>query len=242
MGKEKELGIDHIYVVHAPVGYEKHEKHLFKELKQKYGFDYEFLDGDSDEKIIEYFVPNIENMMTKGNIMCTLNHIRFYEKMIQNEDKYALIFEDDPYFIGNFIEKIKPVINEAKNLDESFFISLENSTLKFPSCKVLKKGKYLYENNYGRCACAYMIDRKAAENMLDSLKIQKCNKPIDHWHNDLVKYGYIKIYWAHPAFVEQGSLNGKLSSTKSTRTQGLMRKIKWQAQKFYKTQIYRRFK
>lgn len=242
MGKEKEIGIDHIYVVHAPIGYKKHEEHLRIVLKQNYNFDYQFIDKDNDELISQYFVSDIRNTMSKGAMMCTLNHIVFYEQIIKNNDKYALILEDDPYFIGNLRHKLEKVIKKANELEGGFIISLENSILEFPSRKVLKKNKLLYESDHGRCAGAYIIDQKAAQNILASLKIKKCDIVIDFWHNELIRNGIVKMYWADPPFVEQGSLNGKLSSVKSTRTQGIIRRIKWLAQKYYKSYIYRYFK
>lgn len=237
MGKEKEIGINRIYVVHAPVGYEQQEKRLQSILKDKYGFDYEFLERDPDELIPEYFIANIREELSQGTIMCTLNHIMFYKRMVQNNDKYALILEDDPFFNKNFPQKLKQVVSEASRLPIGFFISLENSTLKFPSRKIIRKNKSIYEADRGRCAGAYLLDLKAAENIINWLKYQKCDKTIDHWHNDLIAANVFKMYWAHPPFVEQGSLNGKMNFAKSTKDKGIKRRISWLFQKCYKSYV-----
>jgi glycosyl transferase family 25 len=241
MGKEKELGIDHVYIVHAPKGYERHEKRLY-DILGKYGFDFEFLGNDPEELIPYYFVENIGEVMGRGATMCSLNHIMFYETMINNGDNLALILEDDPYFSRHFVKYLRQIVAESQTLQPGFFISLENSTLKFPPRKEIKKGKYIYEASRGRCAGAYLIDATAARNIIERIKRHKCDKVIDHWHNDLIDENIFKMYWAHPTCVEQGSISGRISSNNSTQHAGIMRRISWIAQKIYKTYILRLFK
>jgi len=209
--------------------------------------DYEFVtDGDTSnfnkELLQKYFCNNIEEVLTKGIISCTLNHIIAYEKMVKNNNRYALIFENDPFFLGDFVNKIKNVTAEANTLEPGFIISLENTTLEFPDYKKIKKGKLLYGASRGRCAGAYLIDLYGAKKILESLETQKCCQVIDWWHNTLISNNIIKMYWAHPAFVEQGSHNGLMSSTISSKNKSMSRSLRWTAQKFYKMYIYRWFK
>ena len=241
MGKEKDLGIDGIYVVHALKGYEYHESRL-KDVFGEYGFDFSFVtDGDptlwSDDVISAYFSSDIKAILSGGVLSCTLNHIYCYEKMIRNNDRFALVFENDPFFLGNFSEEIVPIVKEAEKLKEGFIISLEITTFKFPPRKDVQKNKLVYPANYGRCAGAYLIDQTAARNILADLKTNKCSQVIDWWHNTLIDNNVVKMYWAHPPIVEQGSHNGKMHSTISSKTKGLGRKIKWEIQKFYKMRV-----
>ena len=242
----KEFGIEGIYIVHAKEGYEIHEQRI-KETFSQLNLDYELVtDGDvsnfNEELLQKYFCGNIESVLSKGVLSCTLNHILSYEKMIKNNNKYALIFENDPFFLGDFLTKIKRVANEANSLEPGFIISLENTTLRFPDFRKVKKGKYLYEASYGRAAGAYLIDLKGAKDILENLKTEKCCQVIDWWHNTLISKKIIKMYWAHPAFVEQGSHNGSMSSTISSKSKSGARRFRWKAQKFYKMYIYRWFK
>lgn len=239
-----ELQIDGMYVVHGITGYEEREKMLNKLLKEDHGFDFEFVKESEDHEqnkkwIQKYFAEGIRQKLSKGALFCTLVHIQCYEKIVAANDKLAIIFENDICFLGDFVKKMKPIIEEAKQLPEGFMISLENSTLRFPSFKKTKKGKYLYEADFGRCAGAYMIDQKGAQAILDHVKKQKCDKVIDWWHNDLIKEGVLKMYWAHPPVAEQGSMNGRLPSSISKRSRGNWRTMKWNLQKFYKMRILR---
>ncbi len=246
MGKEKESGIDHIYVVHALKGYEVHEERL-KNLFAKNGFDFEFVTGGDPSVMTaaqkeKYFSSDIDQKLSVGVLSCTLNHILCYEQMLKNKDEYALILENDPFFLGDFVTKIKCVINEAKGLEKGFMISLENTTLEFPPAKKIRKNKLLYPEDHGRCAGAYILDYAGASAILCDLETNKCGQVIDWWHNNMIDRGVIKMYWAHPPFVEQGSHNGKMNSTISSKAKGLIRQVKWVTQKSYKTYLLRHFK
>ena len=217
-------------------------------LHKQFGLPYELVTESRDtlenEALIrKYFKADILKVLNKGALYCTLVHILIYEKIIQNNNQFALIFENDVCFIGkDFIEKIALVVNEAKQLEEGFIISIENTTLEFPSWKIVKKGKYLYEALSGRCAGAYLIDKKAAELMIKDATELKCGKVIDWWHNDMIDRKIIRMYWAHPPLTEQGSFNGKLNSSISIRNNGQIRRFRWLFQKFYKMYILRIFR
>jgi glycosyl transferase, family 25 len=242
----KDFGIDGIYIVHAKSGYEVHEQRI-NDIFGKLHLDYEFVsDGDISNfnpgLLQKYFCNEIDSVLSKGVLSCTLNHIMCYEKIVKNQNRYALVFENDPFFLGDFLKKIKLIANEANSLEPGFIISLENTTLKFPDFRKVKKGKYLYEASYGRAAGAYLIDLKGAKDILENVKTNKCCQVIDWWHNTLIDNKVVRMYWAHPAFVEQGSHNGLMSSTISSKNKSYGRRFRWNAQKFYKMYIYRWFK
>jgi len=235
----EQIGIEGIYVVHAKKGYEVHENHV-NTLFQQHGLNHVFMtDGDpslfTDELLNRYFTPTIKEKLSTGVLSCTLNHILCYEAVVKNNNRYALIFENDPFFISDFTKDIRKIIQEANTLEPGFIISLENTSLRFPPYKLTNKNQLLYPATQGRCAGAYLIDKRAAELMLEDLKTNKCNEVIDWWHNALIKNKVIKMYWAYPAITEQGSHNGLLSSTISTKERSMKRRIKWFIQRLYKT-------
>lgn len=240
-------GIDNIYVVHGITGYEEREKHLFELLKIQNDLDYQlvsdFPEEDENQLLIErFFSEDIRSQLTKGEIHCALIHLLCYQRMVENNDDLAIIFEDDVLFISDFPKELAKVVEETRSLDNGFMISLENSTLRFPSLRELRKDKYLYPAVTGRCAGAYILDRRAAERILEDLKVKKCNQTVDLWHNELISRKVFSMYWAHPALTEQGSSNGYFDSSLSTNKKGSLRYIKWEIQKFYKMYILRLFK
>lgn len=234
-----------IFVIHALQGYEFHEKRIIQ-LFKKNNLSFQFVtEGDpslfTQEIIDTYFTENIHTILSKGTLSCTLNHIYAYEKIVQNQIQYAIIFENDPYFLGNFTQDITSYFAEIEKLPKGFILSLENGTLRFPSYWQSKKNQHLYEAKSGRNAGAYLIDLEGAKKILEDLKTNKCHTVIDWWHNSLIERGVLKMYWAHPALVEQGSHNGMLHSTISTKPSNLKRRISWNIQKFYKSYIKRFF-
>lgn len=242
----EKFGIEGIYIIHAKKGYEMHEARI-NDLFAKKGLNHEFVtDGDpscfTNESLGEYFSSDIYDRLGDGILSCTLNHILSYEKMIKNGNKYALIFENDPFFLGDFVEKIGRIVKEADQLTPGFIISLENTTLEFPPRKEIVRGQLLYQADYGRCAGGYLIDLEGARLILEDLKTRKCKYVIDWWHNELIENKVVKMYWAHPPILEQGSHNGTMSSTISTKSSNTKRKIAWRIHKFYKTYILRIFK
>lgn len=239
-------GIEGVYVVHALKGYETHAERLTR-IFMEMGINFEFVtDGDpaffNTGILSKYFTEDIKSKLSTGVLSCTLNHILCYEKIAANNQKYALVFENDPFFIGDFKTKIKAIAAEANTLTGGFIISLENTTLEFPKVKDIKKDKLLYAAKKGRCAGAYLINQQAARLILNDLKTNKCAQVIDWWHNTLIERNVIQMYWAHPPLTEQGSHNGLMSSTISSKNKNIRRRISWLLQKYYKTNIRRWFK
>ncbi|MDR0940608.1 MAG: glycosyltransferase family 25 protein [Bacteroidales bacterium] len=239
-----QMPVDAIYVVHGRTGYEEQEKHIHYWLKEQFKLPFEFVsEGDaalwSEKDLEQYFGPAIFSKLSKGQISCALNHFLCYEKMLQNNNSYALILEDDAFFCNNFVEKFNHIDQEMKSLEPSFMISLENTTLRFIPIRRVRKGKYVYEAKDGRCTGAYVIDKEAAKQMLTEAKANKCVIPIDWWHNEVSKKNLMRHYWAQPTLVEQGSHNGKMNSTLSQRHKTALIRLRWILKKWYKMYILR---
>jgi len=234
-----------IFVIHALKGYEFHAERI-KKLFSQYNLDFEFItDGDpsltNKDIINSYFVSNIDKVMSIGVLSCTLNHIYAYKRIIEQGLDYAIIFENDPFFLDDFSKNIARIEQELQHIPTGFIISLENSTLRFPSFFQTQNNQILYKARSGRMAGAYLIDNEGAKNILNYLDTYKCNNVIDLWHNTLIDNNIITMYWAHPAFVEQGSHNGLLHSTISSKPSSIFRRISWLAQKLYKYYFRRLF-
>lgn len=241
------MKINAIYVVHAKQGYESHEQYVNK-LFYKHGLSFEFVSEEDDPSpfvtggvIEQFFCKDILSTYKRGVVLCTLSHMICYQKMIARNENYGLIFEDDPYFIGNFPRKLEKILPEIEKLKKGFIVSLENTTLKFPHRSRLKKGVHLYGAPFGRCAGAYIVDLEAAKRMMASLQEDKCCEEIDWWHNTMAKKNIIKIYWAHPALTEQASHNGMMHAGISSREKNLFRRLSWKLQKAYKMYLHHWF-
>ncbi len=212
----------------------------------KNGMSHEFItNGDpiyfKKEILEKYFVPDIESILSAGVLSCTLNHIYALEKIVEKNLDYALIFENDPFFLGDFVGELKKIVGEIETLEKGFMISLENSTLRLPSYWEVEKGKHLYQAATCRMSGSYLIDKKGAIDILNELKCNKCPTVVDGWHDQLIEQNVVKMFWAHPPMVEEGSHNGHLNATISTKPRSTYRRFAWAAQKFYKLYIRRLF-
>ena len=239
-----DIGIDGIYVVHAKNGYETHEKRII-DLFAANKLDFEFVtDGDpsvtTNDQLNGYFTDGMLKGWSAGVVSCTLNHLNAYERMVKNNNRYALVFENDPFFLGDFNKNLRRLSDEMHNLERGFIISIENTSLRNPSYWATRRGKYLYRATHGRCAGAYIIDLEGAKNILNDVKTNKCPIVIDWYHNFLIRDRVIKMYWAYPTFVEQGSHNGQLCSTISSKEKSNKRQILWFLQKNVKP-FFKRF-
>jgi glycosyl transferase family 25 len=242
--KIKEIGIEGVYVVHGLEGYEHHRIHIEK-LFAEQGLEYEFqtsgaLKFYTETQLSDFFSEEFFRHNSRGATACGLNHLLIYEKVVERKNRYALVFEDDVFFLTDVQKFLLETADELHALPPGFILSLENTSLTFPDFSRLKRGKRIYEANRGRMAGAYLIDAKAAQIMLDYWKKNKCGAPIDLWHNQLCEAGLLKIYWLHPPIAEQGSHNGLLSGGKATKEQTFKRRLRWLAQKWYK-QYFRHY-
>jgi glycosyl transferase, family 25 len=241
-----ELNDTVIYVVHALKGYEYHEKRVQK-LFADNDLDFEFVcDGDptltNRELLKKYFSETFIDKASVGGMSCTLNHMFAYERLIKSGKKYAIVFENDPFFLMDFTKGLVKIYNEIVQLNEGFIISLENTTLTFPSFFQTTKNKVLYKASAGRMAGAYLIDRIAAQRAIEDLQTTKCGHIIDWWHNQLINRKIVDMYWVHPPLVEQGSHNGMMNASLSAKPASGYRRLAWLVQKYYKMYVRRLFK
>jgi len=61
------------------------------------------------EKYIEHIRPLTRDLVTPSALGCALAHINTWEKIVENNDPYALIVEDDVIFIPHFKEKFAEI-------------------------------------------------------------------------------------------------------------------------------------
>lgn len=240
-----ELIKGNIFVIHALNGYEANRK-LVETSMAEQNLAYEFVfDGDVSKfpeiNLEDYFTKDFIGYLRKGSLSCCLNHLKAIEKIVERKLEYAIIFEDDPVFLGNFNEKFAKIWPEIIALQPGFIISLENTSLRFPSFWDIKKGKHLYRATVGRMAGAYLLDYAAAKAIVDDLKTNKCFRQIDWWHIEMVNKGLVRMYWAHPALTEQASHNGMLSATISSKKKTFSRRTLWLIKRFFHTKIRRLF-
>lgn len=230
------------YIIHVSDAFER-EKHIKRELNRT-ELEVEFVnEGDktdlSEEIIGNYFSGEMADITNASRISCAYKHILSYEKIANANLKYALILEDDILFYRNFNKQLNRIEKEIEKLKlTNFFISLEDSNLKYVKGSERVKNKILYPKPKGRLAGAYLIDIEASKNILAYIKTNTCSLPIDWFHNLCAENKIMQIFWTHPTIATQGSLTGVLKTLIDNKKSGLFRILSYKIQKVYKKLLY----
>ena len=224
------------YIIHVSDDYERKE-HMNSQLEGK-DLDVEFiLEGDkkdlSEEVLSAYFTGWRKNV--SNSTSCVYKHILAYEKIVENNDDYALILEDDIVFYRGFSEYLQKFINEIKTDGlHNYIVSLEDSMLVYVKRSERIHNKYLYPKDRGRYAGAYLIDYAAANNILQLIKNEKCSIPMDWYHDECAKNEVLNIYWSQPTIAVQNSHTGSMATLLDGKTSGTFRILSFYIQKTYK--------
>jgi GR25 family glycosyltransferase involved in LPS biosynthesis len=231
------------FIIHVSSNTQR-EKHIIQQIKKsKLLYNYQFI-NEGDIKAInnnihqQYFGGALDTINAATS--CAYKHILAYEAVVSQNLDFALILEDDIFLQSNFDEIISAAIYELQNLQlNNYFISLEDSNLKYVAGKELIDGKFLYKKDKGRLAGAYLVDNQTCQNMLEEIAKNKCNLTIDWFHNYCAQLNLLQIYWLHPTVAYQGSLTGSIPSLIDDKKTGFFREIAYFAQKLYKKLLYK---
>jgi len=233
-------------VAHVKKGYESRRCSIERRMTAL-EIPFEFmLDGDIPDLdahlMHRWFAPN---MQPNAATSCACKHLLMYERLLAEGWPGALILEDDILLADDFVAVFNATLEELGATDggrhAKAWISYENSTLRMPPRRDLRDGQLLYRTKEPRCTGAYYIGAAAAKGLLDVASSRKLNQPIDWFVGDVARDASspIDIYWCHPPVAEQGSMNGTFDSMDSRRRSGLIRRVKWIADKWYKAARHR---
>ena len=153
-----------------------------------------------------YALPSLEaygRLLSPSEVGCSLSHARAYEEFLKSDASFALILEDD--VIGDE-SGIKKAFETAAKMDAGSALvcgaqdGLEGRFSAFG--KKLDEDFWLVsKRSYGTIyrAAAYVLDRRAAEKILQTHKKALC--VADFWQILLLKNGlkmYFSDIFAHP--------------------------------------------
>lgn len=230
------------FIIHVKSAY-KRKEHTEKQLKgKKLSAEY-ILDGDIPDltpALVGTFLKGDIKENISGSTSCAFKHFRAYEKIIEQNIPIALILEDDIILEKNFNQVIKGIQKEIleRNLC-NFLISIEDSYIRYVKASERKKETYLYPKEKSRLAGAYIVDLGFAKSVMSYTSKNKCDMPIDWYHNFCVKEGLTQIYWSQPTVAYQASLSGEIGSLIDNKASGWLRQASYFMQKAYKKLYYR---
>ena len=205
-----------IFVLHYSALTER-KKHVLNEFRKHNITDFEFVEAYDKDQLTET-ERNLFSEDTKRTLMSIhLKHIHVYREIAEKYDN-ALIFEDDVILSDNFMEKLTKYLSQIPTDADLTFIG-GSCNLHIEPYRI-EPNKYIYEkglyptgwggNGATRCVDSYIVSKKCAKKLCDYIDNMECkiNLIVDFWLNMVARELELKVYWAEPTLVEQGSHTG----------------------------------
>lgn len=146
-----------------------------------------------------------------SEISLTMKHVECWRRFLQEKDDTCLILEDDVILVDNFIEKLDDRMKFVPSDYDAIFIG-QGTDYRIPESEIVD-GKYFYLKQHpaAKCTDSYIINRRSAEKLLNSV-FPICGTP-DREFCYLFDKLNMNIYWMEPPMVDQGSQNGLFKSS-----------------------------
>ena len=230
------------FVIH-PDRLKERGEHIDRMMKSL-GMDYEFVNEGHDDNHIQalldqYMRDGREQLHRRiPRALCTVSHFLAYERIVTDGLEGALVMEDDIALDTDFVARFEQSLKEYREhyADKNIFISYEDSSLRFVPRSQRVKGQMLYPAKRGRMAGCYFINYKAAKAILEQLKVERCDRAIDWYHNCLIDKGVLECLWCQPTIATQGTFSGAFAS--SLVNDGRFVRLRWLFKKNYKKLLY----
>lgn len=211
-----------IFVIHY-TKLTKRKPHIIRQFNTYNITNYEFVEVFDKENLTDAEINLFIDNKNKSNISLYMKHFHTYKEIAEKYDN-ALILEDDVIFSDNFMEALSKYLTQLPEDYDMLFIGngcnfhIEPHRLD-PEIYIYERGVHPADwggNGATRCCDSYIISKKCAIKFAERLsnlkeKIEECG--IDWWLNNNARYCQLKVYWAEPTIVTQGSEIGLFSST-----------------------------
>ena len=144
--------------------------------------------------------------------------------MMLHDYDNVLVFEDDVVLSDDFMKNLVKYMTQLPADYDMLFIG-NGCNLHIPKYMQVPN-QYIYEkclhetvwggNGAARCTDSYVIHKRCAKKICDYIanlktKIDSPNGGVDWWLNDVARDLSLKVYWAEPTIVTQGSQIGLFS-------------------------------
>ena len=180
----------------------------FREKIKKYNLlnyqRFSAIDGSKlkpNRKLNKIFEGNDYNMR-KGIVGAALSHLQLWIKLINSDNDFFLILEDDIEFIDDFQVKLTKIINEIKNINWDIIYLGHSAKHKKSNNENLKIEKYNFiqsiNESYGG-AFAYIINKNGAEKMLDYINTNGMTNAIDTMQQKAADF--INVFYIEPHLI-----------------------------------------
>ena len=206
-------GLDAIFVIHATRFVER--RRFIEAQMQALGLPFEF--------VLDFDIPDIPQALrarlfrgdglSPAQQSCALKHWQAHQLILQRNLSRALILEDDVILSKEFWPALKGLMHEELALGDPHVTFLGCGGHYYVPHEHIRAGQWLYPRNQGKFADSYIVSQSTAKKRLDWIDHNGITLPIDHTFEHIDRTLATPMFWLEPPVVEQGSHNGKFSST-----------------------------
>ena len=125
---------------------------------------------------------------------CYMSHVKLWEHMVQNGQRFAIVLEDDVTVVDGFMDKILAHINRLPEDWDIFYLD---------GCFQRLAGRYaegIWLLRGSLCTHGYVISHSAAAQLALSYALSS-DKPVDHMIDENIYSGQLLAFQAVPALV-----------------------------------------
>jgi GR25 family glycosyltransferase involved in LPS biosynthesis len=207
-----------IFIVHYTKLTER-KAYMINQLDKNNMNDYEFCEQYDREVMTCAEENRFTNNIPKASQSLILKHFSILQKIASLDNDYAMILEDDAILCNDFNNVLDKYLAQLPNDFDMFFIG-NGADLHIES-HLIRTNQLVYEKGHEptrwgglgctRCTDSYIVSKNAAikmSNYIDKIGNLKINIPIDWLLNIIARDTNLKVYWAEPTIVTQGSANG----------------------------------
>lgn len=176
------------------------------------------------EEIAAHTSPVMTDLITPSAMGCALAHIRTWEKIVENNDPYALIVEDDVVFVPDFEKKFKEIFPNTPADYDILYLGCFGCDSRFSptaiitsiaggvrlDSKELQINKHIAKPAVATATHAYIVSNKGARQLLHEIK-HNVKFHIDNTMQLLADSNRITRYVTTPRLAFQTSTNTLVS-------------------------------
>ena len=152
------------------------KKNILNELKKQNLKNYKFISAVNGNELKKKeinsliskeknFINPINTNMSKSEIGCSLSHIKIYKEIVKSDIDYALILEDDAFFLNKFTKNLKKFISiNFKYKKQIILLSELREFYKIPIDK--EKDYEIVDVTNAYFTHSYFINNEAARSLL----------------------------------------------------------------------------
>ena len=198
------------------------KSHIIRQFNTHNITDYEFIEK-YDKEDLRDCDKVLFNTDFKESMMSFINKTFYVYNLISENYESALILEDDVILSNNFTAILNEYMTQLPEDYDMLFIG-NGCNFHIEPHKIVPR-KYIYERgvhptDWGgkgatRCTDSYIVSKKCAIKLCNYIKnlTSKINLPGDLWLNIAARDNNLKVYWAEPTIITQGTENGLFKSS-----------------------------